>query len=132
MKLELAVVRSTGSSWANVEEQGALIESLEVGDEVSFSNKNLHSDKRVTVFIYEKGVELPKMVSCSTSLSDIIRKGIEQGVSKKTILRGLLDLRVVKNDKGYFISPNGTQAERFSLSVLKKEAPVSFEELIAF
>jgi len=131
MKIKLAVVSSSGSNWTEVEEEGTLIDSLEVGDELSFSNKNLESDKRVTLFIYEKGEEAPKMIACSTHLSTTVRSAIAQGVKKSQIIRNLLDLRVVKNDKGYFIVPTGNQAERFTLSVLKKQQPVSWEELVA-
>lgn len=131
MKLGLSVVASQGGSWDEVEELGKLSKSLVKGDKLSFSAKNLENvEKLVTLFITEKDGEAPKMLPCSKRLSAMVRKAIKGGMPQKKIMAALINLNIIKNDKGFFLAPAGSLAEGFSIDELKDEE-VSFDELVA-
>lgn len=132
MKLGLSVVASQGNTWDEVEELGTLVSLFQKGDSVSFSDKNLESDKLVTLFITEKSGGAPKMLPCSKRLSVSVRKALKGGMPRKSIIKALTGLNVIKNDKGYFLVPNGKVAESFTFDELKNEEEVSFEDLMAY
>lgn len=132
MKLALSVVQSQGTgSWADVEEIGTLKSQLSKGDVIRLSNKNLAGTARVTLFITEKGSEAPKMLSCSTYLSNSVRGALKKGIEQKKLLAALINLNIIKNDEGYFLIPSGQQGEGFTLDDLKTETS-TFEELVAY
>lgn len=134
MKLKLAVVNSTGSgSWEDITEHGTLKSQLVKTDILSFSNKNLEGDKRVVLFIKEKGEEVPKMISLSERLSKLVRKLLKAGTKRIEIIKGLLGLKVIETEDGvFYLVTAGKPAEGFSLETLVDDAVevVAFEDLI--
>lgn len=132
MKLALAVVKSSGSTWEDVTEHGSLKSQLAKTDVLSFSQKNIEGDSRVVLFVKEVGEEAPKMLSLSARLSKLVRKAITQGAKRIDIIKSLLDLRVIENAEGtFFLIPEGKQSEGFSLVELNKGEAVALEDLIA-
>ena len=136
MKLKLSVVESTGSgSWADVTEHGTLKDQLEKTDILSFSNKNLESDSQVVLFIKETPDGAPKMLCLSARLSKLVRKAINQGVKRMEVLRAMIDLKVIENEVGYFLVPDGKPSEGATLEQLlsgrTEGKPVTLEMLIA-
>ena len=100
-------------------------------DKLFLSNKNLEGDSRVALFITEVEGEAPKMISCSDRLSKNVRKALAGGAKRRQVLKALLPLRVINNEKGYFIVPEGQQGESFSIVELAKGEVVALEDLIA-
>jgi hypothetical protein len=129
MKLKLSVVNSTGSNWADVTEHGTLKSQLAKTDVLFLSSKNIESDSRVTIFVKETEDEPPKMISCSARLSKMVRKALAKGAKHIDILRALLTLRVIENDNGFFIAPEGIAGETFTADALAKGKVVTLETL---
>ena len=130
-KLAFSVVNSQGGSWEDVQEHGTLDQALSPNEEIWFSDKNINSNRRVVVMISDGKGGAPSMVSCSESLSNIIRKVLPKS-GKQNVLKALLDLRVIENEQGFFLIPNTGEQERFSVRALRKsDEPVVLEDLIA-
>ena len=125
-------VESQGGSFEDVEVLGTLADGLTDEMTVDFSNKNLRGDNRVVVFVYD-GEKAPLMFPCSKALSATVRKALADKVAKKDdILASLLYLRLVKNDKGVFISPDASDINRLKVKDLKKKAKISINDLVVF
>lgn len=145
MKLKnVSKVNSNGNNdWSeNVTEHGLFRSQLNKTDKVSFSNKNLISERNIVVLVYEKNSEVPFMLTLSKALSAVIRKALKT-ITRNQALRMLLDLKViqfeVENEDGdmedaYMIVPEGKPSETFSLADLddSEEEEVSYEEMVAF
>lgn len=127
-------VESQGGSFEDVEVLGTLADGLTDEMTVDFSNKNLRGKDRVVVFVYDgEDDEAPLMFPCSKVLSATVRKALADKVAKKDdILASLLYLRLVKNDRGVFISPDASEVARFKVKDLKKKGRVSINDLVAF
>ena len=125
-------VESQGGSFDEVEVLGTLEEGLKDAMEVDFSTKNLRGDNRVVVFVYDDKDEPPLMFPCSKALSATIRKALADKVAKDDVLASLLNLRLVKNDAGVFISPDSSDINRLKVKDLKKKGKVSINDLVAF
>ena len=122
-----------GGSWEDVEKLGTFRECLNAKSVLNFGAKNLRDNtKRVVVFISIKGKEGLEQVSCSKELSTMVRKALAGGKEKISVLRGLLNLQVIENDQGKFISLDGKLPEGLSLdSILEEDVvAVEFESLI--
>lgn len=132
MKLPLSVVNSTGtSSWEDVEELGTLKSGMEKDDKLFFSKKNLEGDSRVTVFVKSNETDPPNMIACSERLSKMIRKAFAAGAKQVEVMKNLINLKVIKNENGIFLTPEGTAGETFSLTDLAKGETIPLESLIA-
>ena len=132
MKLALQKVTTSGGSWADVEERGTLRESMDKKDFLFFSRKNLESDKRVALLIRTaKDPEgAPLMLSLSEQLSRTVRKAFAQKVKVAQILRALIDLRVIENDKGLFLIPDAVASEGSTFEDLVKAEAVTLDDII--
>lgn len=134
MKLKLATVKSTSTGdWDKVEEHGTLKSQLAKTDVLSFSNKNLESEKRVVLFVKEQGEDTPKMISLSERLSKLVRKVLKEGTKRIEVIKSLLTLKVIETEDGvFYLVTSGKPAESFSLADLAKEevTAFAFEDLI--
>lgn len=134
MKLKLQVVEAQGTgSWADVTEHGSLRSQLVKTDILSFSQKNLESEKRVVILIKEKGDGAPKMLSLSERLSNWVRKNLKAGRGKIELMKSLLVANVIENEDGnFFLVTKGTLAEGWGIDALDNEEvkEVTFEEMI--
>lgn len=131
-KLNFNPINSQGGSWDEVTEHGILGEILNPNEAIRFGKKNLNSNKRVVVFVSDgKGGE-PEGITCSEALSTTIRKASKAGTDSKTLLRAILDMRVIETDNyGFMIVPEFTgQLEEFKVAALKKTAAVNLDELV--
>ena len=102
-----------------------------VADEwgLGFSKKNLASEKRVTVLMYDESGQPPLQISCSTGLSAEVRKALADGNSKEEVLGALLLMSVVENQDGIkFLTMSA--GEKTTVKDIKKEF-VPFDGLVA-
>lgn len=96
---------------------------------LGFSKKNLASDVRVTVLMYDTPDQPPLQISCSEGLSAEVRKALADGNSKEEVLGALLLMNVVENDKNIkFLTMSA--GERTTVAKIKKDF-VPFDGLVA-
>ncbi len=133
MKLELNEVVFNNADWT-AEEHGSLRKNLEKGDQIKFAK--LKADKQVTIMVTEKGQDKPnKQIVASKNVSAMIKSAITKGSNSKSVLKALLELNVIKNDKGYFLTlPAGEIGESFTLDQVEKAESIDFvpADLVAF
>jgi hypothetical protein len=102
------------------------------GMTVKFSKKNLASTKKVTLLLTDKKGDIFRL-SCTSPLSEIVRKALAKGKEHKEILSALLPLTIIVDDENpekYFLSApgDGTGLPAFSVSDLDEEA--DFDEIL--
>lgn len=130
MKLAVNEVKFSSDAW-DVKELGTLLKSLEAGDKIKLAK--IKPNKRAVILITEKGQEAPnKQVVCSAPVTEMVKHAINKGVDKKQLLKGLLALEIIENDKGAFlVAPTGEIGESFTFEEVKKAEAINYEELVA-
>lgn len=131
MKIALNEVVFTSTEWTATE-HGTVRSNLDKTD--TFKLAKLKADKLATLMITEKGHKAPnKQIVASKNVSALIKQAAAKGASNTSILRALLDLNVISNDKGFFITlPMGEVGESFNLAQVEKvESAFSPEDLVA-
>ena len=134
--LKTSVVQSASSNWDDEKVTGILKEALEAGDKLALSDKNIKGDtEHVVLLVTPKGSTTPEMILCSSGVSKNIRKAIENGATKKDVIKALLKLRMVTtligDDERTVIVNDGSAMESFDFVALAKGEVVALEDLIA-
>ena len=118
---------------STLEDLGTLAKVIGTGGTLSLLPKNLRSTKRVVVIAKNKTGE-SAVISCSSGVSDSIRKAIGAGKSHKQVLGAISKLNVLENEEGvaYICAPagEGVGLEEFTVADLKS-VTVNYEELVA-
>lgn len=102
------------------------------GMTIKFTKANLASTKLVTMLLTNKAGEVFRL-SCTTPLSEMVRKALAKGKEHKEVLSALLPLTIIVDDENpekYFLSApgDGTGLPAFEVSDLNEEA--DFDEIL--
>lgn len=123
-------------------EGGATLEDLgtpasQVGKKgtLAFIPKNLASTKRV-VLVLKNAKGESTTLSCSTGVSDSVRKALKGGATNAKVLAVLSKLSILEGESEipYLCAPAGEGAglEEFTVESLAKDTVASYDELVAF
>src|SRR5680860_536623 len=103
MSLKFAVYEST-----TLEDLGTTATVVGKGGSLAFIPKNLAGTKRVVVVLKNKAGESTTL-SCSTEVSNMVRKAIEKGMAKAEALAVLSKLSILEGESKipYLCAPAG-------------------------
>jgi len=106
---------------ANLTDLGTLAEQIGAKGTVKLSKPNFNSTKRVVIIAEnEKGESA--VVTCSTNLSNHLRKAKADGASKEELLAYAVGQKVLEGEEGtpFITMPGGEVTEGVTIASLKK------------
>ena len=120
-------------STVELSELGTLAEQIGKKGTVDFLKKNFNSTKRVVVLAKNEAGE-SAIVSCSSPLSEQLRKAKADGATKEQLLASVISLPIYENEVGPFIGLEAGEASTgvsvASLAKVNKVATIgSLEEI---
>lgn len=133
MKLEFKVYEGS----AQLEDLGTVAQAIGNKGTLALIPKNLKDAAKRVVVILEnaKGESLP--MSCSTAVSESVRKAVAGGATKAQVLAAISKLNIMAGEQEvpFICAPagDGTGLEKFTIADLAKEKKVTeYSDLLAF
>ena len=119
---------------SSLEDLGTILDIIGQNGEIRFSSdKNLKSDKRVTLILKDEEGK-SAAVPCSSAVSVTVRQALAEGTSKEECLAALIQLNLLEDTvkDRIFISPLGNKdaaPQEFHKVSALAEVKVSYQDL---
>ena len=115
---------------------GTLASIAGKGGKLRFTNGSVNNTAKQLCVVIKKANGTSDTTTCSKTITKSCRAAFAAGLTKSRVLASLINLDIIEATNGgnYISAPmgEGGEIEEYTIDALKKEEPVTYEELVAF